>query len=381
MKILIASFTFLPEENGVANVCFNHAEGFISNGHNVSIATKTNYQRDFGALKQKGYNIFEFDIYGGPNYNYKGEIDKYQKFLIESDFDIIFFHCLHNWNTDCALTVLKKIKAKTILVSHGYSGSIVYSLRGFINLFSINRLRYHFSLKNNLSGFNHLVFLANKTDRDRFYDKYIAEKFNLNSYSVIPNGVNLYESIEKFDFRKKYTINTRYFVLNVSSYSKLKNMIMALKAFHKSNVDDSTLVFIGSIKNEYSKMMENYCIKHKINNVIMLEKCSQDDIKKAYLAADLFLYSSHTELQPLAVLDAMGCGLPFISTNVGCVSLFKGGIVVKSIKEMAMKLRLLINDSDLRKHLGEEGENDAISNYNWGKIKTQYEELIKTLKE
>lgn len=381
MNILITAFTFLPDRNGVANICLNQAQGFKSNGHKVYIATGKNRDRDFNELKNMGFNVYEFDIHGGPNYNYKGEVEKYQKFLIESDFDVIFFQCLHSWNTDCAVPVLHQIKAKTVLVSHGYAGNILYSLKGILRLFSWKRIKYRFKLKAILKNFDHIVFLAAVKDKNRFLDHYLADKYKLNSFSIIPNGTEFSNYQKKVhNFREKYNITSKYLIISVSKYYKLKNQLMSLTAYQKSKISDATFVFIGNNKNEYSQKLENYCKKYKLENVLILEKISKEGIVDAYYSADIFLFSSHTECQPLVILDAMGSGLPFISTDVGCVATLKGGVVVKNVREMAYQLRLMIENDEYRKQLGEAGKKEAVSLYNWEYINSQYENLLKQVK-
>lgn len=380
MRILITTFTFLPNTDGVANVCLHHADGFISNGHKVSIATRKNIQRDLDEFKRKGFDVYEFDVYGGPNYNYKGEVDKYQKFLIESDFDIILFHCLHSWNTDCAVPVLNQIKAKKVLVSHGYAGNIVYSVRGLLNYISWQRIKYHVQLKDILEKYDHIVFLSDVKNKDRFYDHYLIDKYKLNSFCVIPNGTELITCQKKKQiFRDKYNIKTKYLILSVSKYYKLKNQLMTLKAFHLSKVRNATLVFIGQNQNTYSKKLEMYCQKNKLEKVLILDKIPKEDIIDAYFSADIFLSSSHTETQPLIILDAMGSGLPFISTDIGCIATLKGGVVVKNVREMAYQLRFMIKDEEYRKQLAAAGKKDAISIYNWAYINQQYENLLRKI--
>lgn len=44
----------------------------------------------------------------------------------------------------------------------------------------------------------------------------------------------------------------------------------------------------------------------------------RNEQKKQYLReADIFLLPSYNEGMPMAILDAMGCGLPIVSTDVG----------------------------------------------------------------
>jgi glycosyltransferase involved in cell wall biosynthesis len=377
MNILISAFSFLPNTDGVANVCLHHAKGFISYGHKVSIVTSKNEKRDILELKRMGFNVYEFDIYGGPNYNYKGDVYKYQQFLIASAFDMIFFHCLHSWNTDCAIPVIHQTKGKPVLVSHGYSGNIIYSIKGLMRYLSWNRFKYFLSLKKMLRSFDHIVFLADVTDKCRFYDYYITKKNSLNDFSIIPNGTDqINETINKKNFKNKYNIRSNRMIINLAGYSKLKNQIMSLKAFHKAKLKDTCLVFIGYNKNKYSEILENYCLRNNLQNVLILEKVSKEDIKDAYSSADIFLYSSNTETQPIVILDAMGAGLPFISTNVGCVKDFKGGKIVKNIQEMSDQIKFLINNKEFSLFLSEEAKEQVLSDYNWSKIYDQYEKLL-----
>ena len=102
----------------------------------------------------------------------------------------------------------------------------------------------------------------------------------------------------------------------------------------------------------------------------------QKDITNAYHSADLFLSSSHTETQPIVLLDAMGAGLPFISSNVGCVDAFKGGLISNNVDHMAEQIILLMNDNNKRKQLGTCGTREANEIYNWAIIIKKYEDLI-----
>ncbi len=63
--------------------------------------------------------------------------------------------------------------------------------------------------------------------------------------------------------------------------------------------------------------------------MIFLEKQARDSIRAAYRAADCVVLSSRRETQPLVLLDSMAAGKPFITTDVGCVRDFSGGLVVK----------------------------------------------------
>jgi len=388
MKILIATFTYPPESNGVSHVAHAHAIGFVQRGHEVTVVTATNRNRNLEELKKERIKVFEFDVKGNGNIKvgYSGEIKKYQDFIAGSKADVMLFHCWQTWSTDLAIPVFSMNKAKKILVSHGVSANSILSLRNTVSWLCWRP--YIWKMQEMIKTFDHIVFLSQRKDKDRFYDYHLVQKMGLSNYSIIPNGTYPLEHNKylehneyKIAFKKKFIINTKYIILQVANYDFRKNQKMALEAFVESKVKDASLVFIGSQKNSYTNKLENYARQlNAQNTVLFLENLSRNEIMHAYVSADIFICSSLSEVQPLVILDAMNAGVPFISTDVGCVSDLPGGVIVKNTLQMAEQIKTLIEDEVLRKKLSEEGKKACSEYYSWSTIMDKYEELIKKLK-
>ena len=140
----------------------------------------------------------------------------------------------------------------------------------------------------------------------------------------------------------------RKLVLHVANYDRRKNQRLALQAFLEAAPGDAVLVFMGSRLSDYARGLQRMHEQQhgdRQEEVLFLEGLTQSEIRSAYSAADLFLCSSHWEAQPLVVLDAMGAGLPFISTDVGCVREFPGGVIAASQRDMAEQITALAERS------------------------------------
>lgn len=180
-------------------------------------------------------------------------------------------------------------------------------------------------------------------------------------------------------------MQSQYLLLNVANYCDRKNQISTLRAFLEAGRTDSTLVFIGGELNDYSAAMKRlydewiHRYPHATGRVLILDKIPKATIYAAYQAADLFVLSAKAETQPLVLLDAMGAGVPFISSDVGCVVEFPGGLVLNGERPVARAINRLLDDPALRLRLGEQGKAEAQKRYSWERILDGYEALFARL--
>jgi glycosyltransferase involved in cell wall biosynthesis len=374
MRIGIFTFSFPPDVNGVSRVTYAHAAGFAKHGHSVVVVTSKNPFRDFLSIEKEGITVREYDVKGWRRYT--GEIQAYQEYLLDNDLDVILFHCWQSWPVDLAMPVLPFVKVPKILVSHGISANMVLSPRAALTWvawrpYVCRLLRFE-------SLFDHIVFLSDHSDRNRFYDRRVALKAKLKNISVIPNGGSVMPSQQTtFDFRKAFNISGSKVILSVGEFSPLKNQRMALDVFLACACGDSTLVLIGTEENKYSlELLSDIERRRRGKDIVLLTGLSRSEVEAAYLAADLFIHTSRSEVQPLVILDAMSASLPFISTDVGCVRELPGGLVATSKADFTRKLEFLLTNETERNRLGMEGFSAFKSKYNWEYVIAEYEKLL-----
>jgi len=384
VKILIVTFTFPPEVGGVAEVARTQAIGFSRRGHDVTVATSFDPRRT-DAHAPDAVKVRQFSVTGSFDLgsSYHGEVETYRKFIVEADFDVILLHCWQNWMVDVAIPVLPRISPRKVLISHGFDAQVWKPQSRFpwgLGTW-LRSLPYASRLPGMMSVFDRVVFLSDRSDAGRFFDRWVAKRFCAHRAAVIPNGVHLSEfDKHPSDFRKSYGIETKFMLLNVANYDDRKNQLATLSDFMALNRADATLVFIGGEFNEYQATLVRAQAVLKLKNpqaqVLMLEKVPKAAIYAAYQAADVFLLGAKHETQPLAILDAMAARVPFVSTNAGCVGEFPGGIVVPTGPETTRSIQDLLDNSALRKRLGQEGRKACETKYDWERVLDAYEALL-----
>jgi len=105
----------------------------------------------------------------------------------------------------------------------------------------------------------------------------------------------------------------------------------------------------------------------------------QEDVCHLYHEMDIFALTSETEQMPLTILEAMACGLPVVSTDVGDVRHMlctdNAPFVVSTFREFTSALLALIDRPDLRKALGDQNRACAVSEYQLSAMLQQYRSL------
>jgi glycosyltransferase involved in cell wall biosynthesis len=384
MKILITVEFYYPSVGGSQEVVKQIAEGLVKKGHEVTVATSKMKSRQ--ATKINGVEIEEFSIVGNAVRGMKGEIQRYQEYLLDSSFDLVFNYAAQQWTTDIVLPVLEKIKSKKVLAPCGFSGL-------YKPAFEV----YYSSLPEYLNKYNLLIFHSNE-----YRDVQYARRHSLDRYVIIPNGASWDEfSKPSLDFRKKYNIEENVpLFLTVGSHTGMKGHVFVIHVIQKLNMENVTLTVIGNpvksvgcypkciLSAYYTRMASQF------RKRVLVINPPRDDVIGAYHAADVFLFASKIECSPLVLFEALASRTPFISLSCGnaqeIVNWSKGGLIaptyqdkmgyvygdLPSFKRMTEDLW---NDYEQRKQMAEQGYLAWRDQFTWEKICDQYENVFNSL--
>jgi len=185
---------------------------------------------------------------------------------------------------------------------------------------------------------------------------YMFEKFIFSFldyiYTVSKNSLKFYKSKypgqrEKFEFlptwvdmdlfhpieEPKVSIKNRLSSLNKSLPVENKWILFAgrlqeqkapkrlIDTFLECYKIDEKVSFIiigeGNLRKEVEKYVKKIGLE---NNISFLGAIKQEKLADFYRASDVFLLTSNFEGMPISVLEALGCGLPVVTTNVGEVN-------------------------------------------------------------
>ncbi len=135
---------------------------------------------------------------------------------------------------------------------------------------------------------------------------------------VLPNNIELPE-MSRSDFRKEIRAAAGTFLIATSGvFTKGKNIDFLIKAFHHARLDDAMLVIVGDIssrdlseKADLESLVENLGISHKV-----IFTGWRSDACDVVVSTDLFVLPSMSEGCPLALLEALGLGVPCLGSRI-----------------------------------------------------------------
>ncbi|HZH55067.1 MAG TPA: N-acetyl-alpha-D-glucosaminyl L-malate synthase BshA [Sphingobacteriaceae bacterium] len=179
------------------------------------------------------------------------------------------------------------------------------------------------------------------------------DHFDINrDIRVIPNFIDLdrFKLEPKAHFKQAIAPGDERILVHTSNFRKVKRTMDVIHIFKK--VQDklpSKLLMVGDgpERTQAEQLARDLDIAH---NVRFLGK--QDAVEEILSVADLFLIPSSSESFGLAALEAMACGIPVISSNVGGLpELNQEGITgylceVGDIDAMAEKSLYVLEDCD-----------------------------------
>ncbi len=202
--------------------------------------------------------------------------------------------------------------------------------------------------------------------------------------TIIPNAIDLKR------FKKKSKRSDREIrLLFVGRIEKRKGLIYLLKAF-KELAEEFPNLRLWIVGSGPLVLKDKLFVKEKglSKKVKFLGVVSDQEIVKIYSQVDIFCSPAWAnESFGIILLEAMATGLPVVAfANEGYKELMKAYpwkqalVKPKSVKELIISLRQLINDEKLRKELGKWGRKE-VKQYDWkivgGKVLAFYSQVLK----
>lgn len=167
---------------------------------------------------------------------------------------------------------------------------------------------------------------------------------------VISNGVN-----DRFvckQVEKPAELGGKFVILSTGRYSKEKSQKTIIKAVKYSKYKDKIQLLLagdGPLRKKYEKLGKKYCPNQPI-----LKFYGRDEMVDVINYSDLYVHAAEIELEGIACLEALKCGLvPVIANSPRCATkyfakdennLFK----VNNAKELAKKIDFWIEHPELK---------------------------------
>lgn len=237
-------------------------------------------------------------------YNPLDWIGLYQYFK-EKDFDAVCNFAGNFAGISILIAKLSGIKKRIVSYRRSSNGFNETSIKLIYN-YVVNRLVLMYS--------TNVIANSEYALKVFFVDKYKKDS----RFRVIRNGADIKKLIctdEKAIIREKYGIPVNSYVIgHVARYDPSKNhktiFRVAYEVFKKC--DDAIFIFCG--KGTDCSEMREMAELTDLKRVYLLG--TQSDVSSVYKMMDLFYFPSVTEGQPNALIEAMLCGLPVVTSSI-----------------------------------------------------------------
>jgi phosphatidylinositol alpha 1,6-mannosyltransferase len=356
MRIMIVTDQYPPMVGGVPTVTQGLAVDFANRGEQVWVVAPSYGQRDVHRLEQK-VHVYRFSSFEWPTYEELRipflPILPFRRLLKKVDPDIIHIHSpvvLGN----IAQIVAGSLRKPVIVTNHYLPINISRSLSSD-PLFGKTFKTVSYSYLVHFCNRCEYVTAPTVTALNLLYEHGLRAPAQ-----VISNGVDL-KKFSPGDRDKRLWQHFklpqgRPLILSVNRLSQEKRIDVLIDAVAKMTQDAHiAIASTGPAEADLRAKVEELNLKDKVS---FLGFIHDKDLAPLYRLADVFTIPSEAELQSLATMEAMACGLPVVAADAYALPelvhheingfLFQRG----NSDEMAQYLDTLVRDAALRQQMG-----------------------------
>jgi len=379
---MIVTDQYPPMVGGVPTVTQGLAVDFANRGDQVWVVAPSYGQRDVHRLEQK-VHVYRFSSFEWPTYEDLRipflPILPFRRLLKKIDPDIIHIH------SPIVLGNIAQIVAgslrKPVIVTNHYLPVNLGPFLASDPLFGKPFMTATYSYLVHFCNRCEYVTAPTMTALNLLYERGLRAPAQ-----AISNGVDLKKfSPGERDKRLRQHFNLpqdRPLILSVNRLSQEKRIDVLIDAVAKMTRDAHfAIASTGPAEAALRARVEELNLTDRVS---FLGFIHDKDLAPLYRLADVFAIPSEAELQSLATMEAMACGLPVVAADAYALPelihheingfLFQRG----NSEEMAHYLDLVVKDKGLRKQMGTKSL-EIIAKHDRTQVLDQWEALYRRL--
>lgn len=365
-----------PTFGGSGVIATELAKGLVSRGHNLHILSYARPARldtfqtniSYHEVNINSYPLFEYPPYDLALANQMASMIEYE------GIDVLHVHYAIPHATSAYL-------AKQILGDKARDIPIITTLHGT-----------DITLVGSDASYKSVVdFSINQSDGVTAVSEYLKEetynRFDIKKeIKVIPNFIDLdrFKRSNKGHFKRAICPEGEKVVVHVSNFREVKRVPEVVSVFHRvlQQGIKAKLLLVGDGPDR--QRAERRCRDLGIcDQVRFLGK--QEKVEEVLSIADLFLIPSGSETFGLAALEAMSCGVPVVSSNIGGLPEVnihgETGFLcdLDDIDCMAKYAVQILSDDEMREEISKNARRRA-EMFEMSKVVNQYEDYYQEVR-
>lgn len=317
------------------------------------------------------FNLDGFQVHT----NQKGINAFWRSWSMSKDWDQNDLQIYHGLSNE--LPFSNKGKTKTIVSIH----DLIFEVLPKTYQWS-DRQIYRQKVKNSCQYADQILAISEHTKKDiiKFYGIESA-KINV-IYQAVEDSY--YQEITDSKYNLSVPNLPDNYILSVGTFQERKNQLSILKAWRSLPKDHQIPIVLIGNGNTYEKMLQEYASTYQIPLYCLTNITQTAQLQSIYRGASVFVFPSHYEGFGLPIVEALLSGVPVVCSETSAMPEAAGdtSILVNPLEaeEIAIGISAILNDSNRRDKMIEEGKAYALKTFNRkalsGQLMSLYEGLI-----
>lgn len=275
--------------------------------------------------------------------------------------DLVILEAWQTALTDSTLMLANKMKIPTLMISHGISiHPYANTIRHWIRAIAWWPYRF-FLLPKLIKKLSAITTLDLQSQSLRFDDRNMAVFLNKPVVELANAPIHHANLFVPRSRRKSQ-------ILCVGYFSLIKNQLRVLEIL-KNLPDYIEVAFIGKRDGCYYQKCQKIVNDYGLRDRVKFFDGEECDIAKEISESMVLFQPSITEALPIALIESMASGTPFVATTVGAVPSLSGGILANNLSDQIAAILKIFDNAYLWEEMSQAGLTDYEGRFSHKRIR------------